>query len=184
MTYNKKPTRIQIINHTPHSMNFQDRDSDPDRTVELEIDGRSYRAPSEFICPITLEIMNHPMMSRSGHHYERDAIVSWLERSGSCPLTRQPLALSDLISDRNMQARIHFWKWSQGLDPPETEEEGHPSLGYMYLGVNEKRRKKHTRGHATTHELRQFFLSAFQRLAWHHRNSTNHHGSQRRSIRA
>lgn len=67
--------------------------------------------PHEFICPITQEFMKHPLMSRYGQTYERDAILTWLSKHNSlCPLTRQVLNVSDLIRHRSLQSRIEVWK--------------------------------------------------------------------------
>lgn len=69
--------------------------------------------PDEFVCPITLTIMNHPLVTRSGQNFERSAILNWLSQSKECPLTRQPMKPSDLIPNRALEARIGFWKQQQ-----------------------------------------------------------------------
>jgi hypothetical protein len=53
------------------------------------------------ICPITFQHVVVPMMSVSGHIYEREAITRWVNEHGTSPLTRQPLRLDQLISDEN-----------------------------------------------------------------------------------
>jgi hypothetical protein len=66
--------------------------------------------PMEFICPITLELMHYPMLSRHGHTYERYAILEWIAGgNGSCPITRIPLSYSDLITHRSLSYRIKIW---------------------------------------------------------------------------
>ncbi|GKY91418.1 hypothetical protein MPSEU_000114100 [Mayamaea pseudoterrestris] len=66
--------------------------------------------PSEFICPITLQIMVCPVMTRAGVNYERSAIISWLQNgSGVCPLTRTPLAPKDIVGNSSLENRIHHW---------------------------------------------------------------------------
>jgi hypothetical protein len=72
--------------------------------------------PSEFVCPITMEIMVHPLVSRYGQNFERSAIVEWLEQgSGECPLTRKPLKMSDLIHNNYLATRIHLWCKANGV---------------------------------------------------------------------
>jgi U-box domain len=69
--------------------------------------------PSDFLCPITMEIMIHPVLTRYGHSFDRSAIVAWICSSGDdtseCPLTRMPLRLSDMINDKAMKFRITEW---------------------------------------------------------------------------
>lgn len=71
--------------------------------------------PSHFLCPITLDIMKQPLMNRSGQSYERSAIISWVSKHGTCPLTRQPLHLSGLIPNVRLTADIRQWQYDQGL---------------------------------------------------------------------
>ncbi len=67
-------------------------------------------APADFYCPITCEIMKDPLMSRTGQNFERRAILEWLqEHHNTCPMTRQPLRVSDLYPNRALQSRIHAW---------------------------------------------------------------------------
>jgi F-box and WD-40 domain protein 7 len=74
------------------------------------------KIPTDFFCPITKQVMVDPLMSRYGHSYERDAILTWLETHGClCPLTRQRMAVSDLIQNRALKSRIHVWFRCRGL---------------------------------------------------------------------
>ena len=106
--------------------------------------------PEKFICPLTLEVMEHPVMSKYGHNFERSAIMEWLCTTsnsnstttgnhqnngilstgvgsgigsggagcvgigGCCPLTRQPLKPSWLISNVKLQTEIQEWKLQHG----------------------------------------------------------------------
>jgi hypothetical protein len=51
------------------------------------------------MCPITCEPMTDPVLVRGGgpRHFERSALEAWIERAGSCPLTRCPLCSSDVL---------------------------------------------------------------------------------------
>jgi U-box domain len=67
--------------------------------------------PSQFICPLTLDIMKDPLVSRHGQSYEREAIMSWLGAGNTtCPMTRKPLRLVDLISNHRLKTQIECWK--------------------------------------------------------------------------
>mmetsp|Transcript_12236 Transcript_12236/g.28239 ORF Transcript_12236/g.28239 Transcript_12236/m.28239 type:complete len:491 (-) Transcript_12236:106-1578(-) len=61
---------------------------------------------SDFICPITGDLMSDPVMDRQGHTYERRAIEQWLERSCNSPMTRYPLSKADLKSNEPLRKAI------------------------------------------------------------------------------
>ena len=86
---------------------------------EINSDG----VPERFICPLTLEIMNRPLMTIAGHSFERSAILGWLRHNDKHPLTREPLSPRDLILNHALQEDIRRWKAKQGnLSESETEE--------------------------------------------------------------
>lgn len=66
--------------------------------------------PEDFVCPLTLELMDEPVMTRWGHSFERYAIMKWMEYHDHCPMTRNPISLQDVIVNRALKARIHAWK--------------------------------------------------------------------------
>lgn len=80
-------------------------------------------APQEFICPLTLELMINPVVNRHGNCYEKDALVEWLSQpNATCPLTRQPIRLSDFILDVKLQRKIKQWRITQGDNSQELTE--------------------------------------------------------------
>ena len=52
--------------------------------------------PSEFICPITQEIMKEPVSDNEGVSYEKLSIERWLSRNNTSPMSRRPLYMRDL----------------------------------------------------------------------------------------
>lgn len=76
---------------------------------EEEEDDDQIEVPSQFICSLTLQRMRDPVLSRYGHSYERSAIIEWLLKRPECPLTRQPLKLSDLITNYRLRSDIRRW---------------------------------------------------------------------------
>ena len=42
-------------------------------------------------CPISLQLLSDPVVSRVGQTYEREHIEKWLKHISTCPLTRHPL---------------------------------------------------------------------------------------------
>lgn len=83
--------------------------------VDMEFNGKIIPVPSTYICPITLNLMSHPLLSKTGMHYERSAILAWLVNSDTCPMTRQPLHLSNLISDRALEQEIKCFAERHGI---------------------------------------------------------------------
>ena len=76
--------------------------------------------PETFICPVTLDVMVDPLISRYGHNYERRAILDWLKTGTiDCPLTKQPLRPSDLIPNEQLRVRIAAWRITHGCGYPE-----------------------------------------------------------------
>ena len=73
--------------------------------------------PDHFICPLTLEIMNDPVITREGQNFERQAIVEWLNQGNTtCPLTRQLLSFSRIIPNPTLRVKIELWKRDNGME--------------------------------------------------------------------
>jgi U-box domain len=84
---------------------------DSDGTFVLNEHGVQIPVPRGFTCPVTLELMKFPMVSRQGQVYEKQAILQWIERgNGFCPLTRQPLSYSDIVPHHGLRSRIECWR--------------------------------------------------------------------------
>eukprot|EP00977_Amphora_coffeiformis_P017440 scaffold5684_cov169-Amphora_coffeaeformis.AAC.15 len=66
--------------------------------------------PEQFICPITQELMTDPVVTRYGQSYERSAIVEWIAAGKDCPMTRQKLTLSGIITNHSLRAKIRQWQ--------------------------------------------------------------------------
>ena len=83
----------------------------PPPTRSLSLSSTSCNdAPNEYICPISLEVMKHPVMDRNGNTFEKSAILEWLNRGNThCPLTRQPLKPSALIPNYSLKLSIDTW---------------------------------------------------------------------------
>ena len=53
--------------------------------------------PTQFVCPITGEVMEDPVSTVDGHTYERAAISRWLTMNRTSPMTGTPLPSADLV---------------------------------------------------------------------------------------
>lgn len=60
--------------------------------------------PNEFLCPITLEVMEDPVICEDGHTYEKKFIESL--KNGISPITKQPINLKRLIPNRALKELI------------------------------------------------------------------------------
>ncbi|XP_066343287.1 U-box domain-containing protein 21-like [Miscanthus floridulus] len=68
-------------------------------------------APPEFLCPITLDLMQDPVAAPTGITYDRAAIESWLLAGGqrTCPVTHGELRAGDLVPNHTLRRLIQDW---------------------------------------------------------------------------
>ena len=65
--------------------------------------------PNEFLCPITLEIMQEPVIASDGNTYERSAIIQYMNMYpdlARSPLNREVLERNLLIQNNNLLKMI------------------------------------------------------------------------------
>ena len=61
--------------------------------VNREVD-KKMTANTHFLCPITKEILEDPVVASDGHTYERHALGNWINlHGGKSPITRQPISI-------------------------------------------------------------------------------------------
>ncbi|CAK9319808.1 unnamed protein product [Citrullus colocynthis] len=66
--------------------------------------------PADFRCPISLDLMQDPVVVATGHTYDRAAITLWIESGhNTCPKTGQTLAHTNLIPNRALKNLIAMW---------------------------------------------------------------------------
>ena len=66
-------------------------------------------APDAFVCPITSEVMDWPVVAEDGHSYERAAIAEWLARNARSPLTNAPMG-HGLVPNVTLRKAIAEWR--------------------------------------------------------------------------
>ena len=66
-------------------------------------------APDAFVCPITSEVMDWPVVAEDGHSYERAAIAEWLARNARSPLTNAPMG-QGLVPNTTLRKAIAEWR--------------------------------------------------------------------------
>ncbi|CAF4486217.1 unnamed protein product, partial [Rotaria sp. Silwood2] len=63
-------------------------------------------------CPITCELFREPVTGQDGHTYERNAIITWLKKNGTSPITREPMTIDSLRSNHTVKQLIDEFKSS------------------------------------------------------------------------
>uniref|UniRef100_A0A803QET2 RING-type E3 ubiquitin transferase n=1 Tax=Cannabis sativa TaxID=3483 RepID=A0A803QET2_CANSA len=78
--------------------------------------------PSDFRCPISLDLMRDPVVVATGQTYDRESIKLWIESGhNTCPKTGQTLAHTELIPNCALKNLIAMWCRDQKI-PFETAE--------------------------------------------------------------
>lgn len=78
------------------------------------------QAPSEFECPITLDIMRDPVIASDGVTYERAAITDWLAANTTSPCTGDVLVHTHLTPNMALRNLIRSWSARVRGSPPES----------------------------------------------------------------
>jgi F-box/WD-40 domain protein 7 len=96
-----------------------DRDGKPPGDGDLELEDEEKRKstpslqveiPAHFQCPITMELMQDPVMIATGHTYDRPAIQRWLDQGHrTCPVTGVRLRHLELIPNHAIRTAIQSW---------------------------------------------------------------------------
>jgi len=81
-------------------------------------------APDEFMCPLTLDVMVNPIVTKYGQSFERNAILEWLRMGHDvCPLSRRPLQLQDLVTNHGLRMKIEEWRRENGVEVPDDADQ-------------------------------------------------------------
>jgi hypothetical protein len=59
-----------------------------------------------FTCPITCQTIREPATSVYGHLYEHSAILEWVKKHKTCPLTGQPLEEGQIFKQYSVKEAI------------------------------------------------------------------------------
>ena len=65
--------------------------------------------PDHFMCPITNEVMEDPVMAMDGFTYERSAISTWFQRHNTSPMTRAVIPPT-LVPNVGKRSEIANWE--------------------------------------------------------------------------
>lgn len=87
--------------------------------------------PENFICPLTLRIMEHPYQHKiTKHTFEKAELFRWMFVFGksTCPLTRQIIVPSDYQDNRILKEEIKKWKEQHIFYEDEDQEACYQAL--------------------------------------------------------
>jgi hypothetical protein len=71
--------------------------------------------PMCFLCPISQEPMEDPVVTVAGNTYDRTHIRMWLHTNNTDPLSNERLATKRLISNNAIRSQIAAWRDANGL---------------------------------------------------------------------
>lgn len=75
---------------------------------------------SVYTCPISLEIMVEPVITKQGYTFEKNAILNWLRDHRTCPISREVIFATDLVPNKALQNIIENLR-KNGRLPEKTE---------------------------------------------------------------
>lgn len=73
--------------------------------------------PPSFVCPITHELMEDPVVTADGQTYERHAILAWFQAHCTSPLTGDRLEHTRLTPNVMARSLIREWVERNGIEP-------------------------------------------------------------------
>ncbi|KAI4365545.1 hypothetical protein MLD38_021522 [Melastoma candidum] len=84
--------------------------SKPGKDVRCQRSQSNITVPSDFRCPITLDIIRDPVVVSTGQTYDRESITLWIQSGhNTCPKTGQVLVHTNLIPNRSLRNLIALW---------------------------------------------------------------------------
>lgn len=66
--------------------------------------------PMNFLCSITHDLMEDPVIIETGMTYEKSAIQEWFHKNNTCPLTGLEVKSKKLQVNHSLKSSIEDWK--------------------------------------------------------------------------
>ena len=76
--------------------------------LNTDVDDNDIR--DDFLCSISQEIMQDPVIASDGYTYDRKSIEEWLRNNEKSPMTLLKLESKNLIPNRSLKSAIESWK--------------------------------------------------------------------------
>uniref|UniRef100_A0A7N4P027 WD repeat, SAM and U-box domain-containing protein 1 n=1 Tax=Sarcophilus harrisii TaxID=9305 RepID=A0A7N4P027_SARHA len=78
--------------------------------LKVKAESLSSGIPDEFLCPITRELMQDPVIASDGYSYEKEAIENWIsKKKRTSPMTNLVLPSLILTPNRTLKMAIDRW---------------------------------------------------------------------------
>ena len=103
----KEDQKEEKNNEKEKPINNLDKSSTLTTNYEDDIEGKD-----SFICPINQTLMEDPVITPYGTTYERAAILNWLKKNNTDPLTKKKLSKDMLITNYALRSAIQEYKQS------------------------------------------------------------------------
>ncbi|CAL5420426.1 unnamed protein product [Camellia sinensis] len=117
-----KPDIIALIGLVRYAKCVLYGASTPRTTVRRRRSAADVDVPADFRCPISLELMQDPVVVATGQTYDRSSINLWIESGhNTCPKTGQTMVHTNLIPNRALKNLIAMWCREQGIPFEATE---------------------------------------------------------------
>ncbi|KAG2454715.1 hypothetical protein HYH02_000552 [Chlamydomonas schloesseri] len=94
-------------------------DTEADADADVEAQPPAVDIPPLFVCPITQDVMEDPVVAADGFTYERAAIAEWMScgavggRTPRSPLTNLPFEHRTVLPNRALKSQICSWRDEQ-----------------------------------------------------------------------
>jgi hypothetical protein len=100
-----------------------DDDNKPRRPIaQASVAVSTDDVPKQFLCEIARKPLQDPVITPSGHVFERKLIEVWMERNGSiCPITGEPLSVYQLKEATEVKRQMEEWRLRKTLQATQGE---------------------------------------------------------------
>lgn len=112
-----KTTIFSEDEHLEHNEDMKKRKNPMNSTNDHSLSHSTvFNVPDEFRCPISLDLMNDPVIVASGHTYDRNSIAQWINTGHhTCPKSGQRLIHMALIPNYALRSLIHQWSQENNI---------------------------------------------------------------------
>jgi hypothetical protein len=94
-----------------------------DKLIDYDIELSDEPFEKNFICPISNQIMIHPVITPFGHSYDQKKIKQWLSKNTTDPITRKNLIIKQLYPNKTLKNTIdEYIKYRQTKKTAEMME--------------------------------------------------------------
>jgi len=80
--------------------------------------------PNSFYCPITSQLLKDPVLDPEGNTYEKEAIIHWLEKHGTSPITKNSLQVNSLVPNRALKEAMESILSNRSISITEPSQNG------------------------------------------------------------